>query len=62
MFPSILNDAETEKHTGMISIDLQKFFVTEIVNFFDKIRYIGFSDKTINWFHSYLTNRCFLFH
>ena len=50
----ILNVAENEKHTGMILIDFQNAFET----LDHKILLgIGFSDKTIKWSHSYLTNR-----
>ena len=45
---------------NMILIDLQKAFDTLDHNIFlDKMKCIGFSDKTIKWFHSYLTNRAF---
>ena len=56
----ILNGAENEKkkHTGMILIDLQKAFDPLYHNFLlDKMKCIGFLDKKIKWFHSYLTNR-----
>ena len=48
----ILNGAENGKHTGMILIDHQKAFDT-LGNkiFLDKMKCIGFSDKTIKWFH-----------
>ena len=54
----ILNSAKNGKHTGMVLIDLQKAFGTldhKILS--DKMKCIGFSDKTIKWFYSYLTNR-----
>ena len=55
-----LNGAENGKHTGMILIDLQKAFDSLDHEFsLDKIKSIGFSDKTIKWFHSYLTNWAF---
>ena len=44
--------------TAMILIDLQKAFDTidhEIL--LRKMKYLGFSDATIKWFESYLTNR-----
>ena len=47
--------------TGMILIDLQKPFDT--VNhdiLFKKLRMFGFSDHTIKWFQSYLSNRKFM--
>ena len=54
----ILNGAENGKHTGMILIDLQKAFHTlDHKLLLDKMKCIGFSDYTIKWFHSYLTNR-----
>ena len=54
----ILNGAENGKHTGMILIDLQKAFDTlDPKILLDKMKCIGFSDKTIKWFHTYLTNR-----
>ena len=54
----ILNGAENGKHTGMILIDLQKAFDTlDHKILLDKMKCIGFSDKKIKWFHSYLTNR-----
>ncbi len=45
----------------MILIDLQKAFDTidhEI--FFSKMIFLGFSEATISWYRSYLTNRTFL--
>ena len=39
----------------MIAIDLQKAFETLDEYFLDKMRCLGFSDKTIQWFHSHLT-------
>ena len=45
----------------MILIDLQKAFVTIDHNILlEKLKVIGFCDDTVNWFHSYLTNRAFL--
>ena len=46
--------------TGMIAIDLQKAFDTidhEIL--LNKMSFIGFSEKVINWFRSYLAHRKF---
>ena len=44
----------------MILIDLQKAFETlDHKILLDKMKYIGFLDKTIKCFHSYLTNRAF---
>ena len=46
------------KHAGMILIELQKAFETlDHKILLDKMKCSGFSDKTIKWFHSYLTNR-----
>ena len=54
----ILNGAENGKHTDMILIDLQKAFDTlDHKILLDKMKSISFSDKTIKWFHYYLTNR-----
>ena len=47
--------------TGMILIDLQKAFDTinhDIV--LKKLSIIGFSDHTVKWFESYLSNRKFM--
>ncbi len=47
--------------TGMVLIDLQKAFDTiDHKIFLEKLVYIGFSDKAISWFKSYLENRKFL--
>ena len=44
----------------MILIDLQKAFDTiDHKILLDKMRYLGFSLSSINWFRSYLTNRTF---
>ena len=46
--------------TGMILIDLQKAFDTidhDIL--LDKMHCLGFSEPTMQWFRSYLTNRLF---
>ena len=54
----ILNGTENGKHTGMILIDLKKAFDTlDHKILLDKMKCIGFLDKTIKWFQSYLTNR-----
>ena len=42
--------------TGMILIDLQKAFDTILL---EKMHCLGFSEPTIQWFRSYLTNRLF---
>ena len=45
---------------GMLLIDIQKAFDTidhEIL--LQKMKYLGFSDATIKWFESYLTNQIF---
>ena len=56
----ILNGAENGKHTGMILIDLQRaFYFIDHKILLNKMKCIGFSDQTIKWFHSYLTNRAF---
>ena len=47
--------------TGMILIDLQKAFDTiDHDIFFSKMVHFGFSEATISWYKSYLTNRTFL--
>ena len=47
----ILNEAENVRQTGMILIDLQKVFDTlDHKILFDKMKPIGFSDKTTNGF------------
>ena len=54
----ILNGAENGKHTGMVLIDIQKAFdPLDHKILLDKMKCIGFSGKTIIWFHFYLTNR-----
>ena len=45
----------------MILIDLKKAFDTIDHNILlEKLKAIGFCDDTVNWFHSYLTDRAFL--
>ena len=52
----ILKVGENGKSAGMILIDLQKAFDTfDHKILLDKKKCSGFSDKTIKWFHSYLT-------
>ena len=47
-------------YTGMILIDLQKAFDTIDHNILlEKMIYIGFSDQSILWFKSFLSNRTF---
>ena len=54
----ILNGDEKEKQTGMALIVIQRVFDTlDQKILLDKMKCIGFSDKTIKWFHSNLTNR-----
>ena len=49
--------------TGMVLIDLQKAFDTiDHQILLKKMKYIGFSTSTIEWFRSYLQNRTFLVH
>ena len=56
----ILNGAENGKHASMILIDLQRaFYFLDHKILLNKMKCIGFSDQTIKWFHSYLTNRAF---
>ena len=45
----------------MVLIDLQKAFDTiDHGILLDKMKYLGFSTSTIDWFKSYLTNRSFI--
>ena len=47
-------------HTGMILVDLQKWFDTlDHQVLFEKIKYFGFRASVIKWFESYLSNRKF---
>ena len=49
----ILNVVDDGKHTGMNLIDLQKAFDTlDHTILLEKMKCIGFSNKTIRWFHS----------
>ena len=57
----ILKGFDNGLFTGMILIDLQKAFDTIDHNILlEKLKAIGFCDDTVNWFHSYLTDRAFL--
>ena len=61
MNDKILKGFDNGLFTGMILIDLQKAFDTIDHNILlEKLKAIGFCDDTVNWFHSYLTNRAFL--
>ena len=54
----ILKGFDNSLFTGMILIDLQKAFDTIDHNILlEKLKAIGFCDDTVNWFHSYLTDR-----
>ena len=57
----ILKGIDKGLMTGLILIDLQKAFDTidhEIL--LSKIAHLGFSQQSISWFRSYLSNRTFL--
>ena len=57
----ILKSFDNGLFTGMIVIDLQKAFDMIDHNILlEKLKAIGFCDDTVNWFHSYLTDRAFL--
>ena len=57
----ILKGFDNSLFTGMILIDLQKAFVTIDHNILlEKLNAIGFCNDTVDWFHSYLTNRALL--
>ena len=56
----ILNGARDGLYSGLILIDLQKAIDNfDHKVFSDKMKCIDFLDKTIKWFHSYLTYRAF---
>ena len=59
----ILSVAENWKHPGMILINFQKAFdiFDHKISLF-KLNCIGFSTKTIKWFHSYPQKELFSFH
>ena len=51
---------ESGKYTGLILIDLQKAFDTiDHEMLLKKMGCIGFSEKVISWFESYLLRRTF---
>ena len=57
----ILEGCDKGCHTGMILIDLQKAFDTlDHGILLKKLSLINFSNETISWFKSYLSNRTFL--
>ena len=62
---SLLNDKILKGYddgflTGMILIDLQKAFDTiDYQILLEKMKHMGFSDSTVQWFKSYLINRQF---
>ena len=57
----ILKGFDNGLSTGMILIDLQKAFDTiDQYIYLQKLKAIGFCDDTVNWFHSYSTDRAFL--
>ena len=57
----ILQGFDCGKITGMILIDLQKAFDTiDHKLLLEKLAFIGFSEKAIEWFKSYITNRSFV--
>ncbi len=57
----ILSASDKGCYTGMILIDLQKAFDTlDHSLLLDKLGLLNFSDNTILWFKSYLSNRTFL--
>ena len=50
-----------QRHSGMISVDLQKAFDTLNHGFFlEKMKYFGFQASLIKQFESYSSNRSFL--
>ena len=57
----ILKGFELGKSTGMIIIDLQKAFDTlDHDLLLDKMKYLGFTLKTIDWFGSYFKKETLL--
>ena len=57
----IANGFDSGLMTGMILIDLQKAFDTiNHTKLLKKLKALGFSEESILWFQSYLTNRTFL--
>ena len=57
----ILKGFDNGLFTGIILIDLQKAFDLIDHNILlEKLKATGFCDDTVNWFHSYLTDRAFL--
>ena len=56
----ILTGFDSNKSTGMVLIDLQKAFDTlDHKILLSKLKILGFNEKTVEWFSSYLTNRNF---
>ena len=56
----VRNGFEKGSLTGMILIDLQKAFHTiDHKVLIEKMSCLGFTESTIRWYKSYLTNRCF---
>ena len=61
LMTKILKGYDNGFFTGMILIDLQKTFdAIDHDMLLEKLKVIGFCDDTVNWFHSYLTDRAFL--
>ena len=59
----ILNGAENELHTSMILVNLQEELdILDHIILIEKMKSIGFTEKTMGWFHSYFTTELFLFH
>ena len=57
----LLKDFDTGLFTGRTLIDLQKAFDTINHNILlEKLKEISFCDDSVNWSHSYLTDRAFL--
>ena len=59
MTDKILTGFDSGLLTGMILIDLQKAFDTINHILLRKMSALRFSDRSINWFQSYLSNRSF---